>query len=151
MSIKEQFQADLKEAMRQGDDNRKAALRLTLAEIKNAEVAKIGTLTDEEQLGLLRREIKRRREAILELEGVGNRPEMLQAERAQLAILEAYVPRQLSREEIEERVKAVVGEIGIVGPSGMGEVMKRVMPLLKGQADGRLVQEVVRDLLSGRA
>ena len=151
MSIKEQLQADLKEAMRQGDDNRKAALRLTLAEIKNAEVAKIGTLTDDEQIGLLRREIKRRREAILELEGVGNRPEMLGAERAQLAILEAYVPRQLSREEIEERVKAVVGEIGIVGPAGMGEVMKRVMPLLKGQADGRLVQEVVRDLLSGRA
>jgi uncharacterized protein YqeY len=152
MSIQAKLRADLTEAMRRGDDNRKAALRLTLAEIKNAEVSKNASLTDDEQLALLKREVKRRRETIEELEAAGNRLEMLGNERAQIAFLEAYLPRQLSREEIEERAKAVIGELGIVSgsPAVMGTVMKRLMPLFEGQADGKLVQEVVRDLLANR-
>ncbi len=153
MSLKDKLQADLKDAMRQGDENRKLALRLTMAEIKNAEVAKMSPLSEEEELALLRREVKRRRETIAELEAAGNRPEFLGAERAQLAILEAYLPQQLTREQIEARAKDVIGEIGeigVVGPSAKGQVMKRLMPLLQGQADGKLVQEVVNELLSGR-
>lgn len=151
MSIKEQLQSDLKEAMRQSDERRKAALRLTLAEIRNAEVSKNAPLTEDELLALLRREVKRRRETVAELEGAGNRAEFLGDERAELAILEAYLPRQLGRDEIAERARAIIGELGIAGPAGQGEIMKRLMPLFKGQADGRLVQEVVRDLLSGKA
>ena len=151
MSIKEQLQSDLKDAMRQNDERRKAALRLTLAELHNAAVSKNAPLTDEEQLALLRREVKRRRETVAELEGAGNRLEFLRDERAELAILEAYLPRQLGRDEIAERARAVIAELSAAGPAGQGDIMKRLMPLLKGQADGRLVQEVVRELLSGKA
>jgi uncharacterized protein len=149
MPIKEQLQSDLKDAMRKSDERRKAALRLTLAEIRNAEVSKRAPLTEEELLALLRREVKRRRETVAELEGAGGRLEYLGDERAELAIMEAYLPKQLTREEIAERAKAIIGEIGVAGPASQGDIMKRMMTLLKGQADGRVVQEVVKELLSG--
>lgn len=151
MSMKEQLQSDLKDAMRRNDERRKAALRLTLAELHNAAISKNAPLTDEEQLAVMRREVKRRRETIAELEGAGNRPEALSDERAEIAILEVYLPRQLGRDEIAERARTVIAELAAAGTVGQGDIMKRLMPLLKGQADGRLVQEVVRELLSGKA
>src|SRR5512138_1093799 len=108
MTLIEQLRSDLKDAMRGGDERRKAALRLTLAEIRNAEVKKNGPLTEDELQALLRREVKRRRETVAELEGAGNRPEYLSDERAELAFMEGYLPRDLSREEIAERAKAII-------------------------------------------
>ncbi len=151
MDLKQQLQADLTAAMRQGDENRKRTLRLTLAEIRNAEVAKIGSLSDEEVMQLLRREVKRRQETIAQLEKAGDRPDYLQAERSELTILEAYLPARLGRDEIAARARQVIDEVGASGPVTMDAVMKRLMPQLKGQADGRLVQEVVRELLASRA
>lgn len=148
MSLKTRLQDDLKTALRDNDAARKAALRLTLAAIKNAEIAKIGELSDDEALAVLRTEIKRRRETIAELDALrANRPELLAEERAQLEALIGYLPQQMSREQIAEVARAVLARLGHPGPSQMGQVMKQMMIELKGKADGRLVQEVVRDLL----
>ncbi len=148
MSLKSQLQDDLKAAMRDNDSIRKSALRLTIAAIKNAEVAKIGELTDEEMLGVLRTEVKRRRETIAELDALqADRPELLAEERAQIEVLTAYLPQQMSREQIVEVVQAVLARLGHPPASQFGPAMKQVMAELKGKADGKLVQDVLRDLM----
>jgi len=146
MSLKDQLQDDLKTALRSNDPVRKAVLRLTLAAVKNAEVAKIGELNDDELLAVLRTETKRRRETIAELEGA-DRPELLAEEQAQLEVLNVYLPQQMSREQIAEVAKQVLARMDQADPKQMGPIMKQMMAELKGKADGKLVQEVVRELL----
>lgn len=146
MSLKDQLQADLKQAMLAKDERRKTVVRVILAEIKNAEIAKIGALTDAEQLGVIQSEIKKRRDALDEMQRA-NRPELLQEAQSQLDILLTYVPQQMSREEIAAAAQAVIAELGAAGPQAMGAVMGKLMPQLKGKADGKLINEVVRDLL----
>jgi len=137
--------------MKSGDKRRLAALRLTLASIKNAETAEgratRGDLTDEEVAALLQTEAKRRRDTIAELEQVA-RPEMLADEKAELAALMDYLPKQLTREEIVAAARAVIAATGATGPAQTGVVMKQLMTQLKGQADGKMVSDVVRELLS---
>lgn len=137
--------------MKSGDRRRLAALRLTLASIKNAETAEgratRGDLTDEEVAALLQTEVKRRRDTIAELEQV-ERPEMLADEKAELAALMDYLPKQLTREEIVAAARAVIAATGATGPAQTGVVMKQLMTQLKGQADGKMVSDVVRELLS---
>ena len=137
--------------MKSGDKRRLAALRLTLASIKNAETAEgratRGDLTDEEVAALLQTEVKRRRDTIAELEQV-ERPEMLADEKAELAALMDYLPKQLTREEIVAAARAVIAATGATGPAQTGIVMKQLMTQLKGQADGKMVSDVVRELLS---
>jgi uncharacterized protein YqeY len=151
MALRQKIQADLKAAMKSGDKRRLAALRLTLASVKNAETAEgraaRGDLTDEEMAALLQTEVKRRRDTIAELEKA-NRPEMLADERAELAALMDYVPKPLAREEIVEAARAVIAAAGASGPAQTGVVMKQLMAQFKGQADGKLVNQVVRELLS---
>jgi hypothetical protein len=146
MSLKTRLQDDLKTAMRGNDAIRKDALRVTIAELKNAEVAKIGELSDDEALAVLRTEIKRRRETIAELEQAG-RAELLAEARAQFDVLAGYLPQQMSREQIVDVAKAVLDRLGHPDAKQMGQVMKQMMAELKGKADGKLVQEVVRELM----
>jgi len=147
MSLKTQMHDDLRAAMRRNDEVRKNALRVAITEIKNAEIAKIGELTDDEAMAVLRTELKRRREAIAELEQA-NRPDLLTDAKAQLDVLNAYLPQQMSREQIAEVARSVLAGMGSPGPQHMGQVMKQMMAELKGKADGKLVQDVVRELLS---
>lgn len=146
MSIKLQLQEDLKAAMRSNDEVRKAVLRFTLSAIKNAEVAKIGELSDDESLAVLRTEVKRRRETIAEAEHAG-RADLLAEEQAQLEVLNTYLPQQLSREQVAEAARSVLAGMDNPGPKQMGQIMKQLMAELKGKADGKLVQEVVRELM----
>lgn len=132
--------------MRDSDAVRKATLRQTISAMKLAEVAKIGELSDDEALAVLRTEVKRRRETIAELE-TANRPELLAEEQAQLEVLTAYLPQQMSREQIADVARDVLARLGSPGPGQMGQVMKHMMSELKGKADGKLVQEVVRELM----
>ena len=147
MNIKAQLQQDLKTAMRDKDETRKAALRLTLAAIKNAEIDKRGELDDQASLAILQTEIKRRRDTLAELEKA-NRADLLAGEKAELDCLLPYLPQQMSREEIVTAARAVIAELGANSPAQMGNVMKRLMADLKGNADGRLVSQVVKELLS---
>lgn len=148
MGLKEQLQEDLKAAMRAGDEPRKTAIRMALLAIRMAEVEAARPLTEEEILRVLQNEVKRRREAIAELEQA-NRPDRLAAERAELEVLLSSPPQPLSREEIEVMAREVIAEVGATAPGQLGEVMKRLMPRVRGRADSREVQEIVRRLLSG--
>ena len=151
MSLKAKLQDDLKAAMKEGRKRKLAALRLTLASIRVAETAETrsthGDLTDDEVATLLQTEVKRRRDTIAELEKVG-RLEMLADEKAELEALMDYLPRQLSREQVLEAARAVIAATGATGPAQTGVVMKQLMAQLKGQADGKMVSDVVRELLS---
>ncbi len=147
MGLKEQLQEDLKAAMRAGDEPRKTAIRMALLAIRMAEVEAARPLSEDEILRVLQNEVKRRRETLEELEKA-NRPDRLASERAELEVLLAYLPQPLTREEIEAMAREVIAEIGATSPAQLGEVMKRLMPRVRGRADGREVQEIVRRLLS---
>jgi uncharacterized protein YqeY len=153
MSFKAKLQDDLKAAMKAGNKRKLAALRLTLASIKIAETAEAratrGDLSDEETLAVLQTEVKRRRDSIAELEQA-NRPELLADEKAELEALMEYLPKQLSREQIAETARAVIAAVGATGPAQMGPVMKQMTAQLRGQADGKLISEVVKELLAAR-
>lgn len=153
-NLKQQLQHDLKEALRAGDERRKSVIRMALAAITNAEIEK-GRQTGETELeeddlvAVLQRQAKQRRETIEELEEM-DRPDLLAAEREELATLEEYLPEQLSREEIAEEARQVIEEVGASGMRDMGPVMGRLMSKLKGRVDGHTVNEVVREQLTGR-
>ena len=148
MSLKQQLQSDLKQAIRDGDTGRKSAIRLALTAITNAEVKKQRELDDTEILALLSREAKQRRESVEEYRKAG-RVDLVAQEEAELQILLSYMPAQMSRDEIVDRAREVIAEVGATSPAQMGAVMRRLMPALRGRADGRVVSEIVRDLLSG--
>jgi uncharacterized protein YqeY len=148
MHPKEQLQADLKQAMKSGDELRKTTIRMALAAIKNVEIDKRRELSEEEAAEILLHEIKQRRDSIAEAEGAG-RDDVVAQEHAELEILEEYLPKQLSREEIEAEARAIIEELGAQGPKDTGKVMGALMPRVKGRADGKLVSEVVRQLLGG--
>lgn len=152
MDLKQRLQDDLKAALRAGDERRKSVIRMALAAITNAEIEKGRQsgeieLDQDELVAVLQKQAKQRRETIEELEGV-ERPDLLAAEREELAILEEYLPEQLSREEIAEEARKVIEEVGATGMRDMGPVMGRLMSKLKGRVDGHTVNEVVRELLT---
>lgn len=148
ISLKQRLQEDLKEALRARDERRKSVIRMALAAIVNAEVEHGGELDDAGVIAVLQKQARRRRDTIAELRQA-DRPELLASEEAELAILEEYLPRLLSREEIIEEARQVIAEVGATGMGQMGPVMRQLMSKLKGRADGRVVNQVVRELLSG--
>jgi uncharacterized protein YqeY len=147
MTLKQQLQDDLKSAMRDQDDARKRALRMVLAAIKMREVEVRGELSDADVLAILQKEAKQRLEVLDELSQV-DRPDLVATEQADLEILEEYLPQQLNREQIAELARQVVSDVGAKGQRDMGQVMRVLMPQVKGRADGQLVNQVVRELLS---
>ncbi len=148
MSLKQQLHDDLKEALRARDERRKSVIRMALAAITNAEIERGGEFDDASVAAVLQKQAKRRVDTIAELRQV-NRPDLLTEEEAELAILEAYLPKLLSREEIATEARQVIAETGATGMGQMGPVMRQLMAKLKGRADGRLVNQVVREILSG--
>ncbi len=147
MHPKEQIQADLKVAMRAGDTRRREVLRLLMAAFKQVEVDRRIELSESDALGILVSEAKKRREAIAEMSGAG-RTELAAQEQYELELIESYLPRQLERAELEPIVREAIAEVGATTPKDMGQVMKVVMARVKGQADGKLVNTIVRELLS---
>ncbi len=154
MDLKEQLQQDLREALRAGDERRKRVIRMALAEITNAEIEQgrqsgETELDERDVIAVLQKQAKQRQETIDELEQV-DRPELLAEEKEELAILEEYLPEQLSREEIVDEARQVIEDINATSMKDMGPVMGRLMSKLKGQVDGHIVNEVVRELLTSR-
>ena len=152
MSLKEQLSNDLKDAMRQRDETRKRTIRGIIAAIQKEEAGtdeSTGRVSvgDEEILQLIVRQVKQRRDSI-EAFQAGNRPDLVAAEEAEMVILQGYLPPTVGRAEIEATARQVVTEVGASGPRDMGKVMKPLLARLGDQADGRLVSEIVRDLLA---
>jgi uncharacterized protein YqeY len=148
MVLKDQLVADLKEAMKARDERRVSAIRMLRAAIGNYEIARTDRknpqfgqpVTEEDLAGVLQRELNQRREA-LQFAQQADRQDLVEKERAEIAILEEYLPRQLTREEIRAEVEQLIAQ--------HGREFKRVMPLaaqaMRGRADGRVVNEVVRE------
>jgi len=147
MSLKDKLAEDLKDAIRKGDETRKTALRMAITAIKNAEVAAIKQFEDSEVIGVIARQAKQRRESIEEFQKA-NRQDLVDKEAAELKILEAYLPAQMSRDEIIAEAQKAIQEAGARGPGDKGRVMSLLMPRLAGRADGKAVNEAVTELLA---
>jgi uncharacterized protein YqeY len=145
--LKQKLADDLKQAMREGDKVKRSAIRLAIAAIKNAEIARQTTLEDSDILGVIAKEIRQRKESI-EAFQQGGRQELASQEEAEMAVLEKYLPQQMSRDEIIAEARRVIEEVGAEGIRDKGRVMPQLIAKLKGRADGREINEVVTELLS---
>ncbi len=149
MALKDTISQDLKNAMKSGEKLRLETLRTLRAALMEKEIEKRGSsnpMTPEDEIGVLTTAAKKRRESIEQFQN-GGRPELAEQERKELAIIQEYLPKQMSHEEIEISVREVIAQTGAAGPQDFGKVMPQVMKLLKGKADGRLIQETVKKLL----
>lgn len=146
-NLKEKLEADLRQAMKDRDNVKRSVLRLLLAAIQNAEIAKRGSLDNPDVLGIVAREVKQRNESI-EAFKQGDRQDLVAQEEAEMAVLKEYLPRQLGREEVIIEARQVIEEVGAQGPRDKGKVMSRLMAQLKGKADGREINEIVTELLN---
>lgn len=146
MNTKTQLQNDLKDAMRAKDEQRKTTIRMALAAIKNAEIDKGHELEDSEVQAILQKEVKTRREAMEDAKQA-QRPDIIAENAAEIEILQAYLPKQLTPGEIESIARETIREVGATSPSEIGQVMKVLMPRIRGQADGKEVNQIVRQLL----
>ena len=144
--LREKIADDMRDAMKAREAVRVAALRMLMASVKNTEVEKRRELSDDEVLDVVTKEAKRRRESIEAFEK-GGRSDLVEKESAELAVLEAYLPDRLSDEELAALVDAAIAETGASSPKQMGDVMKALMPKLRGRADGGQVSALVKSKL----
>ncbi len=145
-SLKQKLVGDLKRAMKGGDKVGLSVLRLVMAAIINAEIARQADLEDTDILGILAKEVRQRHESI-EAFRLGNRQDLVAQEEAELVILNKYLPRQMTREEVIAEARRVIEEVGAQGLSDKGKVMPKLIAQLKGRADGREINAVVTELL----
>ncbi len=146
MSTKKQLETALTDAMRAGDDLRKRTLRMAISAIRLAEVEKREPLDESNVLGILHKEVKSRRESIEDAQRA-ERPDLIAAAEAEISVLEEFLPKSLSPDELEALVKEVITEVGATSMREMGQVMKTLMPRLQGRATGDQANQVVRKLL----
>ena len=147
MALKEKIMDDLKKAMKERNEVKVRTLRMVIASIKNWEVENTKEIDDDGMIAVLSKEAKRRKEAIEEYRKAG-RKDLARAEEEELKIIESYLPERMSEEEIKELVLKTIEEVKATSPKDLGKVMKVIMPKVKGRADGKLVNEMVRKILS---
>src|SRR5918999_1850093 len=147
MSLRERITNDLTTAMKAKDAARLSTLRMVKAAVQNREIEKGGELSEEELTKALQSLVKQRRDSVEQYEKAG-RAELAEKERAEIAVIEGYLPRAASREEIERVVAEAIAETGATSMKEMGAVMKAVQSKLGGAADGRAVSEIVKAKLS---
>lgn len=147
MTLKDRISEDLKSAMRAGEARRRDALRLIMAALKQREVDERKTLADTEVVAVIDKMIKQRRDAIAQYDGAG-RTDLADKERAELAVLSAYMPQALSADEIAALIREAVAETGAAGPKDMGKVMAWLKPKMAGRADMQSVSAQVKAALS---
>lgn len=148
MGLVEKINNDMKESMKARDEVRLSAIRMLKAAIKNREIEKGSPPTDDDVVSVVSSMIKQRRDSVEQYEK-GGRRDLAEKEEAEIRVLEGYLPAQLSEDEIVGIIKEAVAEAGASSPSEMGKVMKLVMPRVKGKADGKLVNQKVKELLGG--
>ena len=149
MALEQQISDDMKAAMKARDTQTVSTLRMVIAGIKNlrAESGHGDEVTDDEVVGVITKQAKQRRESI-ESYTSGGRPELAESEERELEILQHYLPKQLSDDEVADLVDQAIAETGASSPGDLGTVMKAVMPKVGGRADGKQVNAVVRERLT---
>lgn len=147
MGLEQKLMEDMKSAMKAKEQLRLETIRGVRAQLKNAELSKGGSLTEEEVIEVLLSAAKKRKEAI-EQYRLGGREDRAETEAQELKIIEAYLPQQMSPDEIARVVEEVIREVNAASAKDMGKVMGAVMPKVKGKADGKIVQQIVREKLA---
>ena len=145
-SLKQKLNDDLRQALKGRDKRRSSVIRLIMSAVHNSEIAKRASLEDTDILGVIAKEAKQRKESI-EAFKLGDRQDLVAQEEAELAILDEYLPEQMSRDEIIATARKVINEVGAQSPHDMGKVMGKLMPQLRGKAEGKVINEVVTELL----
>lgn len=147
MSLKDRIQQELNDAMRAKDETVKSSLRMLRAAIHNGEIASGRPFEDDDIITIAKQQVKQRRDSITEFTKAG-RQDLVDKEQAELEIIATYLPQQVSREEIEAAARALIASTGASSPKDMGKVMGPLVKQFGAAADGRLVSEVVRELLA---
>jgi uncharacterized protein len=147
MTLNDRLNEDMKQAMRSQDKFRLSVIRMVRSSIKNIEIDQRKTLDDQGVLDVLNREIKQRRDSLQEFEKAG-RQDLVDQLKQELDILSAYMPKQLSEDEVKVIVQQTIQEVGASSKADMGKVMGALMPKVKGLADGKLVNQIVSQLLA---
>jgi len=145
--LKDKLSEDIKSALKTGDTKKRLVLSLVISAIKNKEIEKKNELSDEDIVGVISSEIKKRKESVEVYEKAG-REELAQKERDELAILMEYMPEQISEDEIRAEVKKAIEETGAKDVKEMGKVLSVLMPRVKGKADGQTASRIVKEELS---
>lgn len=148
MTTLERLREDMKTAMREKDSLRLNTVRMLIADLKNREIDKRAPLDESEVVDALVSTVKKRKDVIAEARAAG-RADVAEREEAELKLVEVYLPQGLSEAEIKALVDAAVAESGAKSPQEMGKVMKILMPQVKGKADGKLVNDLVKARLGG--
>ncbi len=146
MSIKDKLMADMKEAMKAGQKERLTVIRSLRAAIRQVEIDGKKELDDEAVIGVLSKELKMRKDSLEEF-SKGQRTDLVEKTQAEIEVITSYMPEQMSKEQITALVKAAVEKVGATSPKDMGKVMKEIMPQTRGRADGKLVNDIVREIL----
>ena len=146
MGLREKIDTDTKEALKSGAKDKLSTLRMLNAALKNKQIDKRRSLTEEEMFETVRSLIKQRKDSIEQF-AKGGRQDLVDKETAEVAVLEVYLPQQLSREELEVMVRDAVLQTGAQGARDMGKVMKALIPVVGGRADGKLISELVKNAL----
>ena len=146
MSLKEQLTADMKEAMKNKEKERLAVIRMVRGAIRQQEIDGQKELGDEDVIAVISKEVKMRRDSIEEFKK-GAREDLVEKTQAEIDVLLPYLPAQLSEDEVRELVKAAVEQTGAATPKDMGKVMSVLMPKVKGRADGKMVNTIVKSFL----
>lgn len=150
MPLKEQLKEDLKDAMRQGDVERRSTIRFLLSAIHNDEIAKQTEVDNDGVIQVLTKQAQQRRDSIKAYQDA-NRQDLADKELSELAIIAAYLPEQMTEDEVREAVQQALADTGASGPQDMGKVMKQLMPTVRGKADGKMVSSMVNEMLRGMA
>jgi uncharacterized protein YqeY len=147
MAIVDQIKSDMTKALKSGDKERLSVLRLIISAINYAEIDKQKKMDDNDVIDVLSKEAKKHKESIEAFEK-GNRQDLVDKEKAELVVISGYMPQQMSREEIIAIVQNVINETGIKSPAEKGKVMGKVIPLTRGRAEGKEVNDIVTELLN---
>jgi hypothetical protein len=147
MELKEKLKEDMRMALKAGEKVKLAALRLLMAQLKNAEIEKGDELEEDEIFRIIQREARKWEEAAVEYERAGNVP-MAEREKVQALVIKSYLPPQLSPEELDNLISATIKEVEASSLKDMGRVMASLMSKIKGRADGKLVSQKVKEFLS---
>lgn len=149
MALKERLDQDLKAAMREKAQLKLDTIRMLKSAIKYREIELMKPLDDAGVLAVIGSEVKRRRDSV-EQYRAGNRAELAEKEEREIAILQGYLPQQLSADELRAKVDEAVAKVGAQGPKDMGAVMKALLPEVQGRAEGKVVSDMVKARLSGK-
>lgn len=146
MSILERIETEFRDALKAKDERKVSILRMVKASIKNKEIEKRTSLSEDDLYDILNSFVKRGKESIEQFSKAG-RSDLVQKEEEELRIIRSFLPEQLSEDDIKRLIREAISEVNAKGVNDMGKVMKVIMPKVKGRADGRLVNNLVREVL----